>query len=80
MTQEQKMDILNRINEYADKVLKDIDPQKTKISIQLEKLKPEMEKIAKEYNTTVEEIFILYMDLTSEITQKEEADFQIKVE
>ena len=39
---------LNRINEYADKVLGHIDPQKTQVSYQLEQLKPVMEEIAAE--------------------------------
>ena len=47
MTPEDK-ELLERINEYADNVLKDFDPQKTRVSFQLEKLKPIMEEIAKE--------------------------------
>ena len=58
--------LLNRINAFADNVLHDIDPQKTRISFQLEKLKPIMEEIAAETNSTVEDIFIKYMDLASE--------------
>ena len=65
MTPEDK-NLLERINEYADRVLKDFDPQKTRVSFQLEKLKPIMEEIAKEQNKTVEEIFIKYMDLASQ--------------
>lgn len=57
MTSEDKQ-ILDRINEYADKVLKDFDPQKTQVSFQLEKVRPIMEEIAKEKGTSVEEIFI----------------------
>ena len=41
MTREDQ-ELLERINEYADKVLKDFDPQKTRVSFQLEKLKPNM--------------------------------------
>lgn len=65
MTQEHK-EILTRINDYAEKVLKDIDPQKTQISFQLDKLKPVMEEIAAEKGMSVEDVFILYMDLASE--------------
>lgn len=65
MTDENRQ-LLSRINDYAEKVLADIDPQKVQISAQLEKLKPIMEEIAKERNTSVEDIFILYMDLQSE--------------
>lgn len=69
-------EILDRINEYADKVLKDFDPQKTRVSFQLEKIKPIMEEIAKEKGLSVEEIFIKYMDLASQITVDKETKFQ----
>lgn len=65
MTDENRQ-LLTLINNYAETVLSDIDPQKVPISAQLEKLKPIMEEIAKERGTSVEEIFILYMDLQSE--------------
>lgn len=75
MTSEDRK-ILNRINEYADNVLKDFDPQKTRISFQLEKLKPIMEEIAKEQNKSIEEIFIKYMDLASEAAAVTNTKFQ----
>lgn len=65
MTPEQR-EILERISAYAETNLADIDPQKVQVSFQLEKLKPIMEEIAKEKNMTLEEVFILYMDLSSE--------------
>lgn len=65
MTEEHRQ-ILNRINTYAEKVLKDIDPQKVQVSYQLEKLKPIMQEIADEKNMPLEDLFILYMDLSSE--------------
>lgn len=68
--------MLDRINEYADRVLKDFDPQKTRVSFQLEKIKPIMEEIAKEKGMSVEEIFIKYMDLASELTVSKETKFQ----
>ncbi len=58
-------EILARINAYSEEVLKDIDPQKTQVSIQLEKLKPIMQEIADEMNVPIEDIFIKYMDLAS---------------
>ncbi len=70
---------LERINAYADSVLGDIDPQKTKISVQLEKLRPVMEEIAKETNSNVEDIFIKYMDLASEAAVATERKFQSTV-
>ena len=67
---------LDRINDFADKVLDGIDPQKTKVSFQLEKLKPVMEEIAGEEGTTVEDVFIRYMDLASERSVTVEKKFQ----
>ncbi|MDD2969712.1 MAG: hypothetical protein PHT89_06750 [Lachnospiraceae bacterium] len=72
----QEIELLNRINQYAETVLADIDPQKTQISVQLEKLKPVMSEIAAEQNKTVEEVFIQYMDLASVASLKREQDFK----
>lgn len=69
-------EILHRINAYAEKELADIDPQKTRISSQLEALRPVMEEIAKEKGMSVEEVFILYMDMASEVAVKAEMQFQ----
>lgn len=65
MTDENKA-LLARINAYAENVLGDIDPQKVQVSVQLEKLKPVLEEIAKEKGMSLEDMFILYMDLQSE--------------
>ncbi len=76
MTEENRK-ILERINAYAENALGDIDPQKIQVSVQLEKLKPVMEEIAKEKGLSLEEMFILYMDLQSEAscaTQKKLED------
>lgn len=67
MTKDQEI-MLNRINQYAEEVMGDIDPQKVPISEQLDKLKPIMETIAKEQNRSLEDIFIEYMDLASEFS------------
>ena len=67
---------LNRINEYADKVLDGIDPQKTQVSFQLEKLRPIMEELASENNASVEGTFIRYMDLATERSVTMERKFQ----
>lgn len=75
MTEKEKV-FLDRINEYADKVLDGIDPQKTKVSFQLEKLKPVMEEIAAEEGSTLEDVFIRYMDLASERGVNVEKKFQ----
>ena len=65
MTREE-LKIMEIINAYAEKFLADIDPQKTRISFQLEALKPVMQEIADETGKSMEDIFILYMDLASE--------------
>lgn len=72
-------EILHRINAYAEKTLADIDPQKTPVSFQLETLKPVMEEIAKDKGMSVEDVFILYMDLASEAAVKAEAQFQAEL-
>ena len=72
MTSENK-EILDRINAYAEKVLADIDPQKTRISFQLDKLKPIMQEIADERGVSLEDIFIRYMDLASVVSAKQNA-------
>lgn len=65
MTDEQR-NILERINNYAETALGEIDPQKVQVSVQLEKLKPVMQEIAAEQGMKLEDVFILYMDLQSE--------------
>ena len=75
LTQEQK-DMLTRINAYAENVLGEIDPQKTRISFQLDKLKPVMQEIASEKGITVEDVFIEYMDLASIVSAKQFANLK----
>lgn len=79
MTDENRK-IWERISIYAEEVLKDIDPQKTQVSVQLDALRPVMEGIAKEKNMSLEDVFILYMDLASEAGVEAEAKFQMDME
>ena len=72
------MVFLKKINDYAEKVLGDIDPQKTHVSEQLEKLRPIMQEMAMEYKMNVEDVFIKYMDLASEANVIEDAEFRAK--
>lgn len=72
MTEENR-EILNRINSYAESVMGDIDPQKVLVSEQLSKLRPIMETIAAEKGMSLEDLFILYMDLQSEASCATEA-------
>ncbi len=69
-------EILNKINKYAEEVLKDIDPQNTRISFQLDKLKPVMQEIADSEGMALEDVFIKYMDLAS--MQKVEMEDKFK--
>ncbi len=73
-------EILNEINKYAEEVLKDIDPQKTRISLQLDALKPKMQEIADKEGVALEDIFIKYMDLASEQKVKMEDKFKETME
>ncbi len=75
MTADDK-ELLDRINHYADEVLSDIDPQKTQVSFQLDKLKPLLEQIAAERKQSVEDIFVQYMDLASEASVERERKFR----
>ena len=68
MTDENRK-ILERINAYAENTLGEIDPQKVQVSVQLEQLKPVMEEIAAEKGISLEDMFILYMDLQSEASR-----------
>ena len=79
MTDENRK-IWERISKYAEEVLKDIDPQKTQVSVQLDALRPVMEEIAKEKNMALEDVFILYMDLASEAAVEAEAKLQAELE
>ncbi len=65
MTDENRK-MLVRINAYAENTLGEIDPQKVPVSVQLEQLRPAMEEIAAEKGMSLEDVFILYMDLQSE--------------
>lgn len=68
--------IITRINEYAEKVLADIDPTKTQVSVQLERLRPILVQIAKEENISLEDMFIKYMDLASEFAIEQSNQFK----
>lgn len=70
---------LNRINKYSEQVLGDIDPQKTQTSVQIDKLRPIMEELAKEDHTSLEEVFIRYMDLASTFAVQNEQTFQMEL-
>lgn len=72
MTKEDR-EIIERINQYAEVVLKDIDPQNTRVSFQIQQLTPILKTIAEEKGITLEDMFIKYMDLQTEFA-KENSD------
>ena len=65
MTDSDRM-MLNRIQNYAEEVMPDIDPEKVKVSEQIDKLRPVLQEIAMEKSMPVEDVFIKYMDLATE--------------
>lgn len=65
MTAEDR-EMFNRIMEFADEAMPDIDPEKIKVSEQIDKLRPILQTIAMERSMPVEEVFIKYMDLATE--------------
>lgn len=75
MTDKQRK-IITRINEYAEQVLADIDPTKTQVSVQLERLRPILTTIAEEENISLEDMFIQYMDLASEFALEQNEKFK----
>ncbi|MBO7096385.1 MAG: hypothetical protein J6V94_05440 [Lachnospiraceae bacterium] len=75
MTTEQR-EMLKRINDYANEVMPDIDPQKTPISYQLDKLTPIMKNIGEEQDKSLSDVFIEYMDLASEFAMEMENKLQ----
>ncbi len=72
------LEFLKKINDFAEKELGDIDPQKTHVSEQLERLRPIMQELAMEYKMNVEDVFIRYMDLASEANAAADAEFRSK--
>lgn len=77
---DQDKEFLDRITSYANEVCADIDPQKTQISVQLERLMPVIKEISEESGESVEDVFIRYMDLASEAMVKTEEKLQESIQ
>lgn len=58
--------MLNRIMAFADKVDNGGDPERIRVSEQIEKIRPVLQQIAMEKGMPVEDVFIKYMDLATE--------------
>ena len=71
---EHERSIIVRINNYAEEVLKDIDPQRTRTGFQI------FRDIAKEEGISDEDMFIKYMDLQTEYKLEEENRFKEEFE
>ena len=75
MTKEDR-EFLGQIMAYADEVIGDVDPEKVRISEQLEKLRPILQKLAMVYKMPVEDVFIKYMDLATEAALEQNRKFE----
>lgn len=73
---ENDKELFTKISAYSEQVMGDIDPQKVRISEQLEKLKPIMEELAKEQGIALEDVFIKYMDIASLVAAKKDQRFK----
>ena len=73
---ESDKELFTRISAYSEKVMGDIDPQKVRISEQLEKLKPVMKEISDERGMAIEDVFIKYMDVASLVAAKRDQRFK----
>ena len=69
---EDDRELLNRVSAYSEKVLGDVSPEQVRISEQLDKLRPVMQELAEERKTSLEDIFIKYMDLASLVLAKKD--------
>ena len=73
---EDDRELLNRVSAYSAKVLGNVSPEQVRISEQLDKLKPIMQELAEERKTSLEDIFIKYMDLASLVLAKKDEKFK----
>ena len=75
MTKEDR-EFLGQIMAYADEVMGDVDPEKVRVSEQIEKLRPILQKLAMVYKMPVEDVFIKYMDLATEAAIEKNNKFE----
>ena len=75
MTKEDR-EFLGQIMAYADEVMGDVDPEKVRVSEQIEKLRPILQKLAMVYKMPVEDVFIKYMDLATETALEKNKQFE----
>ena len=75
MTKEDR-EFLEKIMAYAEEVMGDVDPEKVRVSEQLEKLRPILQELAMVYKMPVEDVFIKYMDLATEAAIEQNKKFE----
>ena len=75
MTKEDR-EFLGQIMAYADEVMGDVDPEKVRVSEQIEKLRPILQKLAMVHQMPVEDVFIKYMDLATEVAIEKNNKFE----
>ena len=75
MTKEDR-EFLGKIMAYADEVMGDVDPEKVRISEQLDKLRPILQELAMIHKMPVEDVFIKYMDLATEAALEKNKQFE----
>ena len=75
MTKEDR-EFLGKIMAYADEVMGDVDPEKVRISEQLDKLGPILQELAMIHKMPVEDVFIKYMDLATEAALEKNKQFE----
>ena len=75
MTKEDR-EFLGKIMAYADEVMGDVDPEKVRISEQLDKLRPVLQELAMIHKMPVEDVFIKYMDLATEAALEKNKQFE----
>ena len=75
MTKEDR-EFLGQIMDYANEVMGDVDPEKVRVSEQIEKLRPILQKLAMVHKMPVEDVFIKYMDLATEAALEKNRKFE----
>lgn len=75
MTKEDR-EFLGKIMAYANEVMGDVDPEKVRISEQLDKLRPVLQELAMIHKMPVEDVFIKYMDLATEAAIEKNNKFE----
>lgn len=72
----QDREFLNEINTFIEENMADINPEKVRISEQLDMLRPILQKLAMVHSLPVEEVLMKYMDLATMAAVEREAKFK----